>query len=104
MCLIQRGGIGDPLAALLTREGIDDEMRGADQALLHRCCCLDGDQRIHECFVDTTTKLAEGLGEHKVHLRARGLVLMQATGVHHGKVRAHTVADVLIRPAEFVFE
>ena len=104
MCLIQRGGIGDPLAALLTREGIDDEMRGADKALLHRCCCLDGDQRIHECFVDTTTKLAEGLGEHKVHLRARGLVLTQATGVHHGEVRAQAVTDVRIRSTQLVFE
>src|SRR5712691_11492274 len=100
LCLIQRGGIGDPLAALLTREGIADEMRGADKALLHRGRCLDGDQLIHECLVDTATKLAEGLGEHKGHLRARGLVRTQATGVHHGKIRAQTVADVLIRPPE----
>ena len=96
MCLIQRGGIGDSLAALLTREGIDDKMRGADQALLHRCRCLDGDQLLPERLVDTATKLAEGLGEHKVHLRTRGLVLTQATGVHHGKVRAQTVADILV--------
>ena len=104
LCLIQRGGIGDPLAALLTREGIDDEMRGANKALFHRGSCLDGDQLIHERLVDTATKLAEGLGEHKVDLRARGLVLTQATGVHHGKVRAQAVADILIRPAQFVFE
>ena len=104
MCFIQCGGIGDPLAALLTREGIDDEMGGADKALLHRSGCLDGDQLIHERLVDTATKLAEGLGEHKVHLRARGLVLTQATGVHHGKVRAQAVADVLIRSTQFVFE
>ena len=53
----------------------------------------------------TATKLAEGLGEHKVHLRAGELgTPSQATGVHHGKVRAQTVAEVLIRPTHFVFE
>ena len=96
MRLIQRGGIGDPLAALLTREGIDDERCRADQARFHGGCGLDGDELIHERLVDAATKLAEGLREHKVHLRARGLVLTQATGVQHGKVRAQAVADVLI--------
>lgn len=75
MRLIQRGGIGDPLAALFTREGINDEMGGTDKALLHRGRCLDGDQLIHERGIDAATKLAEGLGQHKVHLRARSLVL-----------------------------
>ena len=65
---------------------------------------LDGDEFIHECLVDAAPKLAEGLGEYKMRLRARGLVLPQATGVHHGKVRAQAVADILIRPAQFVFE
>jgi hypothetical protein len=37
-------------------------------------------------------------------LRARGLGLTQATGVHHGNVRAQAVADVLIRPTQCVLE
>ena len=61
---IQCGGIGDPLAALLTREGIDDEMRGADQALLHRSGGLDAISSSMSAS-SMATKLAEGLGEHK---------------------------------------
>jgi hypothetical protein len=94
--LLPRGGIGDPLAAWLTREGSDDEMGRADQARCHGGCGLEGDELIHERLVDAATKLAEGLREHTGHVRARGLVLTQATGVQHGKVRAQAVADVLI--------
>src|SRR4029453_15474840 len=70
--LIQRGGIGDPLAAWLTRAGSDNERGGADQSLLHGGCGLDGEQLLHERLVDATTKLAEGRREHKGHWRARG--------------------------------
>ena len=85
---IQRGGIGDPLAALLTREGIDHQMGRADKTFCHCGRRLDGDELIHKRLVDAATKLTERLGEYKVSLRAMRLVLPQATGVHHGKVGA----------------
>ena len=58
---IQRGGIGDPLAPLLSEEGINDEMGGADEACFHRGCSLDGDEGIHECLINAATKLTESL-------------------------------------------
>jgi hypothetical protein len=66
---IQRGGICDPLTPLCTREGIDDEMRRTDQALLHGGGGVDGDECIHEGFVNAAAKLAERCGSHKVGLR-----------------------------------
>jgi hypothetical protein len=96
LCFIQRGGIGDPLTTLFTRKGIDDEMRRADQSLFHGGSGLEGDQLIHEGCVNAAAKLAEGLGQHKVGLRGIDLVVSEATGVHHGKVRAEAVADILI--------
>jgi len=45
LSLIQGGGIGDPLAPLFTREGVDDEMGGADQTFFHRRRRLDSDQQ-----------------------------------------------------------
>jgi hypothetical protein len=62
LSLIQRGGVGDPWAALFTREGIDDEMGGADEPCFHRGCSLDGDEGIHELLVNAATQLTEGLG------------------------------------------
>jgi len=40
--LLQRGGVSDPLAPLCPREGIDDEMGGADETCFQRGCSLDG--------------------------------------------------------------
>ena len=60
--LIQGGGIGDPLAPLFTREGVDDEMGWADKTFVHRRRRLDGDQLIHEGLVNAAAKLAERLG------------------------------------------
>ena len=62
LCFIQGGRIGDPLAALFTGEGVDDEMGGADQPLFHRGRRLHGDQLIHERLVNAATKLTESLG------------------------------------------
>ena len=104
MRFIQRGGIGDPLAALFTRKGIDDEMGRADQTFLHGGRGLDGDQLIHERLVNAAAKLAEGLGQHKVGLGGIDLVLPEATGVHDGKVGAQAVADILIGGAQFMLE
>src|SRR5712691_5393922 len=104
LSLIQRGGVGDPLAPWFTRESIDDEMGGADQTCFHRGRRLDGDEFIHQHLVDTATKLTERLWKYKVYLRARGLVLLEATGVHHGKVRTQAVADIFIGSTHFMFE
>ena len=104
LSLIQRGGVGDPLAPLFTRKSIDDEMGGADQTCFHRGRRLDGDEFIHQHLVDTATKRTERLGQDKVCLRARRLVLLEATGVHHGKVGTQAVADIFIGSAHFMFE
>ena len=44
MSLVEGRGIGDPLAALFHREGINEEVRWADQPLLHSGRRLDGQQ------------------------------------------------------------
>jgi hypothetical protein len=62
LCLIQRGGIGAPLAPLFTREGVEDKMGGADQTFFHRRRRLDSDQFLHEGLVHAAAKLAERLG------------------------------------------
>jgi len=62
LSLIQRCGIGDALAALLTRKGIDDEMGRADETCIHGGGGLDGNELIHQRFVDTAAKLAQRLG------------------------------------------
>jgi len=101
---IPYGGIGDPLAALLTREGIDDKMRGADQALLHRRGGLEGNELIHEGLINATAKLAESLGQDKVGLRRIDLVVSEATGIHDGKVGPQALADILIGGTQFMLE
>ena len=102
MSLIQRSGIGDPLTALFTWEGVDDEMGGTDKTFFHSGGRLDGDQLIHQRLVNATAKLAQGLGEHKVGLRRIDLIVPEATGIHDGKVRAQALADILIGGAEFI--
>jgi hypothetical protein len=104
LSLIQRGGICDALTALFHRKGVDDQMGGADQPCVHGSRGVDGDECIHECFVNAASKLPESLGEHKMRLRTIGVVLAKATGLHDGKVRSQAVADVLIGPTQFVFE
>jgi hypothetical protein len=79
-------------------------MGGTDETGFHRGGSLDGDEFIHQSLVNPATKLTERLWEDKVSLRARRLVLLEATGVHHGKVRAQAVADCLIGSAHFMFE
>ena len=104
MCLIQRGGIGDPLAPLFARKRINDQMGGTDQASFHGRRRLDGEERIHESLIDATAKLGQGCGQHKVRLGELSLVLAQATGIHDSKVGAQTLADILIGSAQFMLE
>ena len=104
LCFIQRRGIGDPLTPLFTRKGIDDEMRRADQALLHGGSGLDGNELIHEGLVKAAAKLTESLRKHKVGLRGIDLILAEATGIHDSKVGAQALADILIGGTQFMLE
>jgi hypothetical protein len=65
---------------------------------------LDGTQFSPERGVEAAPQLAERLGEHKVRWRARRLVLLQATGLPHGKVGAQALAAILIASAPFMLE
>ena len=104
MCFLQRGGLGDPLTPLCTRQGIDDEMRRTDQALLHGGSGLDGNERIHERLVNAAAKLAEGLGQDKVGLRRIDLVVSEAAGIQDGTVGPQAMADSLIGGTLFMRE
>jgi len=57
LCLVKCGGIGDALAALLRRKGIDEEVRRAHQTFVYSGGSLNGYQLIHEGLVDTAAKL-----------------------------------------------
>src|SRR5512145_1079191 len=104
LSFIQRRGIGNALRALCTRQGINDEMRWADQSLIHSGCSLDGDELVHERLVYTAAKLAQGGGQHKVVLRGVDTVLTQASRIHDSKVGAQLAADLVIGGAQCMLE
>lgn len=104
MCLVERGRIGDPLAALFSGEGIDKEMGRTDESLGHRGHCLDGQQFLHQSRVNTAPELCQHFGQHKVGLGRVGLHLCNATGVHDGKVGPQTVANLFVGSAQLMFE
>lgn len=60
MRFVQRGGIGDPLAALFRGEGIHAQMGGADQTLISCSRSLDGHHLIQQGLVKTAPKLRQG--------------------------------------------
>jgi len=97
LSLVERGGIGDALAALCTRKGIDEEVRRADEPLLHGRRGLDGEQFVHQGVIKTMAKLGQRFGQHKMLLRAVPLDHLDATGVHDRKVGAQAVTDVFVR-------
>ena len=88
MSLVERGGIGDALAALCNRAGIDEEVRWADEPLLPTSPGLDGEQFVHQGFVKALAKLGEGCGQHNMLRRTVEVDDRDATGVHDGKVGA----------------
>jgi len=96
LSLIQRCGIGDALAALLTRKGSDDEMGRADETCIHGGGGLDGNELIPQRFVDTAATLAQRLGEHKVRLRRIDRIVSEATGIHDDTVGPQSMTDRLI--------
>src|SRR5215510_12117925 len=79
-------------------------MRRAEQPFVHGSGRLDGDEIIYQAFINAPTKLAEGLGEHKVGLGGIDLILTEATGIHDGKVGPQALADLLIRGAQFMLQ
>ncbi|MGE3541863.1 MAG: hypothetical protein AB7N91_31135 [Candidatus Tectimicrobiota bacterium] len=104
MGFIQRAGIGDALTALRTWEGLDDEMRRADQARVHRRSGLDGQECIHQGLVHAAAKLTQRLGQHTVGLRGIDLVLAQPTRIHHGTISAQAMTDIFIRGPQLMLE
>src|SRR5215467_1015402 len=71
-------------------------MRWTDQFFVYSSGRLNGDELIHEGFVNAATKLAERLRQHKVGLGGRDLILTEATGIHDGKVRTQAMADIFV--------
>ena len=104
MRFIQGGRIRDALTPLLTRKGIDDEMRWTDKTFLHGGRSLDGNELIHEGLGNAAAKLTERLRKHKVGLRGIALILAEATGIHDGKVGAQALAALLIGATQFMLE
>jgi hypothetical protein len=76
------------LAPLFRREGIHKEVRRADQPLVHRGSGLDGQECIHQGFVNALAKLGQGFGQHKMLLCTVPLEGLDATDVHDSKVGA----------------
>ncbi len=104
MRFVQGGGIGDALRALLSREGIDQQVRRAHEPRIHGGGGLDGHQRVHQVLIDAAAELGECLGQDEVRLRAIRVDLTESTGVHHGHIGAQALADVFIGGAQLVFE
>lgn len=104
MRLVQRGGVGDALAALLRGAGIDKQRGRADEALWHGGRRLDGHQRLQQLCIDAVAELGQGRGQDKVRLGAISLDLTEPTGIPHRHIGAHTLADVFIGGPQFVFE
>jgi hypothetical protein len=102
--LVKRGGVGDPLAPLLSGKGIDEQMRRADQPRRHGSGGLDGQQFIDQGLVEPAAKLGQRFGQHKVCLRAVEVDVFDATGIHHRQVGTQPLADGSVGGAHFVFE
>jgi hypothetical protein len=100
--LVQRIGIGNPLAALCSRKRIDEEVRRTDQPLVHGCGSLKGQQLIDQGLVKTAAKLDQRCGQHKVGLRAVELDVCDATGIHPRHVGTQPFAEGFCRGAHFV--
>jgi hypothetical protein len=104
LSLVQRGGIGDSLAALFRGKGIDQEVGRAHKALGHSGSGLEGHQLIPQGLVETASKLRQSFGQDEVILGAGELHFFKATGIHDCHVSAPALADGFIRGAHFVFE
>jgi hypothetical protein len=101
---IKRDSINGPLAVLCGEEGIDEKMRRADQALVHGCSRLDGQQFTDQRLVETAAKLGQGFGQYTVGLRTVELDVFSTTGIHDRHVGPPPFTDYSIGGAPFVFE
>ena len=84
--LVQGRRIIDAWAALLTGKGINDQVRGAHQPVLHGRRRLDRQEFFHQRRIEPAAKLGEHLWQHKVLLGAIHLDLADPTGIHHRQV------------------
>jgi hypothetical protein len=94
----------NPLAPLLTRQGVDDQVRWADQACLHRGRRLDGQPFLHQRRRETAATLGKYLGEHTMHLGAIHLDLSDPTGIHHGHVGPQPTTALFIGTGPLMFQ
>jgi hypothetical protein len=94
--LIQGRRIIDALAPLLTRKGVDHQVRRADQTVLHRGRRLDRQEFLHQWGIETTANVGEHFREHNMLLGAIHLDLADPTGIHHGHVRPQSATDLFI--------
>jgi hypothetical protein len=104
LCLGPGGRIRDALTALFGGQGIDEEMRGADQALVHRRSGLESQPLIHQGVVQTPAKLRQGFGQDKGLLRTIEVHVVEATRLHDCHVGTQPLAEGCIRSAHCVFE
>ena len=104
MELCTGGDIGDALAALFRGKGIEEQMRRADQALVHSGGGLDGQQLIHQGFVNSAAKLRQRFGQDKVILRTLELNFSEVTGILDCRVGAQPLAEGFVRSAHPALE
>jgi hypothetical protein len=71
-------------------------MGGADQALLHSRSGLDGQQFLHQGFVEAIAKLGKHFGQDKVLLGAVHPDDCDSAGVHHGKVGPQPATNLFV--------
>jgi hypothetical protein len=84
------------LAPLLTRKGVDHQVRWADQPVLHRGRRLDRQEFLHQWGIEMTAKVGKYFREHKMLLGAIHLDLSDPTGIHHGHVSPQPATDLFI--------
>jgi hypothetical protein len=79
-------------------------MRRADQALVHGCSGLDGQQFTYQRLVQTAAKLGQGFEQHTVGLRTVELDIFPTIGIHDRHVGPPPFTDYSIGGAPFIFE
>src|SRR2546428_5502214 len=102
--LIQRRGISAPVAAVLTGKGINHQMRGADQALLHGRGCLDGQPFLHPGFVQMAAKLGEHCGQDKGLLGTVHVDFLDSARLPHRKIGPQPATDLFSGTRHLRFE
>jgi hypothetical protein len=102
--LIQGRGIVDPLAALLTGEGINHHVRRAYQAGVDCCGGLERQQFVHQRRVKAAAELGQHFGEHEMPLGAIALHLPNPARLPHRQVGPQLATALFIRAVQLRFE